>query len=58
MVATFTLSGTFWIYSAIAFGGCVILYFTLPETENKTLLEIRRMFDKRKISKCPNGAEC
>lgn len=44
MVATLTLEGTFWFYSAVAFIGCVVLYFTLPETENRTLLEIEEHF--------------
>lgn len=44
MVATMTLSGTFWFYSAIALTGCIVLYFTLPETEGKTLIEIETYF--------------
>lgn len=51
MVATFTLNGTFLFYSAVALIGCLILYFILPETENKTLLEIEAYFDKSKREK-------
>lgn len=51
MVATLTLSGTFWFYSAVAFVGCIIFYFTLPETEGRTLLEIEEHFlGKRSLS--------
>lgn len=46
MVAAFTLNGTFLFYSAVAFIGCFVLYFSLPETENKTLEEIQAFFDK------------
>lgn len=48
MVSLFTLNGTFWFYSAVAAVGCIVLYFILPETENKTLQEIEAFFDKRK----------
>lgn len=44
MLDGLTLPGTFWFYSAIALIGCVILYFVLPETEGKTLLEIEAHF--------------
>lgn len=47
MVAAFTLNGTFCFYSVVAIIGCSILYFTLPETENKTLEEIQAFFVKR-----------
>lgn len=43
-----TLSGTFWFYSGVTAVGSVILYFALPETENKSLLEIEACFDKDK----------
>lgn len=46
--SAFTLPGTFWFYSGVAGIGCVILYFVLPETENKSLLEIEAYFDKSK----------
>lgn len=51
MVATLTLPGTFWFYSAVAFIGCIIFWFTLPETEGRTLLEIEEHFlGKRSLS--------
>lgn len=47
MVALLTLNGVFWFYSAVAIFGCVILFFVLPETENKSLSEIEAFFDKK-----------
>ncbi|XP_044268553.1 facilitated trehalose transporter Tret1 isoform X3 [Tribolium madens] len=44
MVAFMTLPGTFWFYSGFCFGGAVIMYFVLPETEGKTLFEIQEHF--------------
>uniref|UniRef100_A0A1B0D994 Major facilitator superfamily (MFS) profile domain-containing protein n=1 Tax=Phlebotomus papatasi TaxID=29031 RepID=A0A1B0D994_PHLPP len=44
MVGTFTLNGTFWIYAFIALSGALILYFTLPETEGRTLSVIEEHF--------------
>lgn len=44
MVAALTLPGTFWLYAAVAFCGCVVLFFILPETEGKTLPEIIEHF--------------
>lgn len=46
--AAISLPGTFWLYAGVAAIGCVILYFALPETEHKTLLEIEAYFDKSK----------
>lgn len=43
MVAAFTLNGTFWFYSAVAGVGVIVMWFTLPETENKTL-EVESFF--------------
>lgn len=37
MLSTLTLPGTFWFYSLVSFVGAVTLYFTLPETEGRTL---------------------
>lgn len=37
MLSTLTLPGTFWFYSTVALTGAIILYFTLPETEGRTL---------------------
>ncbi|XP_021706334.1 uncharacterized protein LOC5568062 isoform X2 [Aedes aegypti] len=51
MLATFTLPGTFWIYSAITVFGTIILHKFLPETEGKSLVEIEQYFaTKRKDS--------
>lgn len=47
MVAAFTLNGTFWFYSAVAALGCIVMYFVLPETENKTLEEIQMFYVKK-----------
>lgn len=44
MLATMTLPGTFWFYSAVALVGAAVLYFVLPETEGRTLLEIEEHF--------------
>lgn len=37
MLAALSLPGTFWFYSIVALTGAIILYFTLPETEGRTL---------------------
>ncbi|XP_055550643.1 uncharacterized protein LOC129733099 [Wyeomyia smithii] len=51
MLSTFSLPGTFCIYSAIAVAGAIILYQVLPETEGKSLVEIETYFmSKRKRS--------
>ncbi|KAG6462355.1 hypothetical protein O3G_MSEX013215 [Manduca sexta] len=42
--ATFHLSGVFAIYATFAFVGTIYLYFFLPETENKTLVEIESYY--------------
>jgi len=44
MLATLTLPGTFFFYSAVAFVGATILYFVLPETEGRSLIEIEEHF--------------
>ncbi|XP_070506826.1 facilitated trehalose transporter Tret1-like [Chironomus tepperi] len=52
MITWFTLSGTFIIYSCVSFVGCAILFFFLPETENRTLQEIEDHFaGKKKLSR-------
>lgn len=51
LVASLTLHGTFWLYSSVSIGGCFVLYFILPETENKPLQEIETFFDKRKLKR-------
>ncbi|XP_052866654.1 proton myo-inositol cotransporter-like [Anopheles cruzii] len=52
MLATFTLPGTFWIYSLVTLVGAAILYKVLPETEGKSLQEIETYF----ISPTQHGA--
>ncbi|XP_053969704.1 facilitated trehalose transporter Tret1 isoform X3 [Anastrepha ludens] len=47
MLSAFTLPGTFWLYSAVALIGAFVLYFTLPETEGRTLHEIEAHFSKK-----------
>uniref|UniRef100_W8AE23 Facilitated trehalose transporter Tret1 n=2 Tax=Ceratitis capitata TaxID=7213 RepID=W8AE23_CERCA len=47
MLSAFTLPGTFWLYSAVALVGAFTLYFTLPETEGRTLHEIEAHFSKK-----------
>lgn len=44
MVSTLALSGTFWLYSAVAIVSCILFYFVLPETEGRTLLSIEEHF--------------
>lgn len=54
--ALFGLSGTFIIYGVAGLFGFVYLYFKLPETEGKTLIEIESFFNKpskSKERKCP-----
>lgn len=46
MVAALTLNGIFCFYSAVCAVGVVVLYFILPETENRTLLDIQTLFEK------------
>lgn len=48
MVYAFTMNGIFWFYSVATALGCIILYFILPETENRTLQEIEEHFDRSK----------
>ncbi|XP_017475701.1 PREDICTED: facilitated trehalose transporter Tret1 isoform X1 [Rhagoletis zephyria] len=47
MLTALTLPGTFWLYSAVALTGALVLYFTLPETEGRTLHEIEAHFSKK-----------
>ncbi|XP_051864044.1 facilitated trehalose transporter Tret1 isoform X1 [Drosophila albomicans] len=47
MLATLTLPGTFAFYATVAFVGTIVLYFTLPETEGRTLGEIEAHFSKK-----------
>lgn len=48
MVKLLTLAGLFWFNAAISAGGCVLIYFILPETEGRTLLEIENDFARKK----------
>lgn len=51
MINTLTLPGTFWFYGAMSLMGTVILYFALPETEGRTLIDIENHFSGiRKLS--------
>ncbi|XP_026850637.1 facilitated trehalose transporter Tret1 isoform X1 [Drosophila persimilis] len=47
MLAALTLPGTFAFYASVAFIGTVVLYYTLPETEGRTLGEIEAHFSKK-----------
>lgn len=47
MIGSITLPGTFWFYSCVGVLGTVILYFTLPETEGKSLHDITEHFSGR-----------
>jgi SP family facilitated glucose transporter-like MFS transporter 8 len=44
--STLTIEYTLILFGAIGIFGIVYLYFYLPETENKTLLEIEEYFLK------------
>ena len=48
MLSGLTLPGTFWFYSCVTFLGAFILYFILPETEGRSLLEIEQHFTGEK----------
>lgn len=52
MIETLTFPGLYWLYGGFSFFGLFILYFTLPETEGKTLEEITDHFSG--ISKLSN----
>lgn len=54
MVSTLALSGTFWLYSAVAIVSCILFYFVLPETEGRTLIDIEEHFlGKKSLSEKP-----
>ncbi|XP_053615226.1 facilitated trehalose transporter Tret1-like isoform X2 [Plodia interpunctella] len=46
--AAFHLTGTFTIYAIFGFVGTIYLYFFLPETESKTLVEIEALYKGEK----------
>lgn len=48
MVKLLTLPGLFWFNTGISIGGCILIYFILPETEGRTLVEIERYFARKK----------
>lgn len=48
MVKLLTLAGLFWFNAAISAAGCVLIYFILPETEGRTLVEIENDFARKK----------
>ncbi|KAF5288909.1 hypothetical protein FQA39_LY03788 [Lamprigera yunnana] len=53
MINLLTLCGMYWFYAIISFGGCIVMYFILPETEGKSLQEITNHFAG--ISKLDNN---
>lgn len=44
MVNGMTLAGTFWFYAIVGLLGSLVIYFILPETEGRTLLEIEEHY--------------
>lgn len=44
LLATLTLPGTFWMYSCVSLCGALVLYFILPETEGRSLVDIEEHF--------------
>ena len=36
--------GTFWLFAAVAMAANIFLYFLMPETKGKSLLEIKERF--------------
>jgi hypothetical protein len=52
LVRGLTLAGTFWVYVGVSIVATIIFFFTLPETEGRTLLEINMHFaGKRYLNK-------
>ncbi|XP_069687135.1 facilitated trehalose transporter Tret1-like [Periplaneta americana] len=43
--------GTFMLYSAVCFSSCIFVYFLVPETKGKSLIEIEEIFELTDISK-------
>ena len=52
LINSFTLSGTFYLFSSVAMLAVLFGMFILPETKGKTLSDINRMFYTRPIIKC------
>lgn len=46
---TFHLSGTYAIYACFGVVGAIYLYFFLPETENRSLVEIEKFYNGDQI---------
>ncbi|XP_031343987.1 facilitated trehalose transporter Tret1-2 homolog [Photinus pyralis] len=44
MISTLTFSGVYWTYAGVCFFGIVFVYYALPETEGKTLVDISHHF--------------
>ncbi len=42
----FTIYGAFWIYSSLAFFGCLWLYAAVPETKGLSMGEIQTLFER------------
>lgn len=51
MLAIMGAPGVFLFYAVFSFLGTVFVYFLLPETKGKTLLEIEGLFEKKKNKK-------
>lgn len=45
------LSGVFSLYGSITVTGIVYVYFKLPETEGKSLEDIEKFYDRKKVKK-------
>jgi facilitated trehalose transporter len=43
--------GTFWLYSAVCFCSCIFVYFLVPETKGKSLIEIEEFFELKQMSR-------
>jgi facilitated trehalose transporter len=43
--------GVFWLYSAVCLCSCFFVYFLVPETKGKSLIEIEEFFELTQISK-------
>lgn len=50
MLNALSMPGTFWFYSAVAIVGSVVLYFVLPETEGRSLMDIERHFAAARVA--------
>lgn len=51
MLDALTVAGTFWLYAFVAIAGCILLYYTLPETEGRSLNEIETFYIKKTAEK-------